>query len=123
MPFPTPSHGWTCFHCGETFTAPDQARDHFGATPDHVPGCIIHAGPEIGLLSELRAAEARLARLVEALREGADALDLAIRVIRLAPRVGAEASGALRFMELLWETASERGPAGALLDDPDPAPA
>lgn len=123
MPFPTPAHGWTCFHCGETFTAPDQARVHFGATPDQVPGCIIHAGAELGLLAELRVAEAKLARLVEALREGADALDLAIRVVRLAPPAGAEASGALRFMELLWEAASERGPAGAPLVGPDVAPA
>ncbi|MEE8059407.1 MAG: hypothetical protein V3T17_16460 [Pseudomonadales bacterium] len=28
-----PAHGWTCFHCGETFTAVGAARDHFGADP------------------------------------------------------------------------------------------
>lgn len=25
-----PEHGWTCFHCGETFTTPGSARDHWG---------------------------------------------------------------------------------------------
>lgn len=54
-----PAHGWTCFHCGDTFTKLGSARDHFGATPAGVPGCIIKAGEERGLLMALRKSEAR----------------------------------------------------------------
>lgn len=53
-----PLHGWTCFHCGETFHTPGAARDHFGPTPASAPGCIIKAGEERGLLMALRKAEA-----------------------------------------------------------------
>jgi hypothetical protein len=58
-----PAHGWTCFHCGETFTTFGSARDHFGATPNAEPGCLIKVrlGEERGLLMELRKAEAVLA--------------------------------------------------------------
>lgn len=28
-----PEHGWTCFHCGETFKTPGAARLHFGELP------------------------------------------------------------------------------------------
>lgn len=58
-----PAHGWTCFHCGDTFTTFGSARDHFGATPAEVPGCIIKAGHERHLLMELRKAQAREAEL------------------------------------------------------------
>lgn len=58
-----PPHGWTCFHCGETFTTVGTARDHFGAKPDAQPGCMerVRLGGERGLLSALREAEAKLA--------------------------------------------------------------
>lgn len=56
--YPQPAHGWTCFHCGETFTTPGSAQDHFGETPDKVPGCKIKVGEERGLLMELRKVEA-----------------------------------------------------------------
>lgn len=55
--YPAPAHGWTCFHCGETFTQMQRARDHFGRTPDAMPGCVIKAGEELGLLMELRRTE------------------------------------------------------------------
>lgn len=61
--YPQPEHGWCCFHCGETFTTPGSARNHFGATPAGVPGCIIKAGDERGLLMALRKVEAQLAEL------------------------------------------------------------
>lgn len=59
-----PAHGWTCFHCGETFTTPGSARQHFGATPDRQPGCIekVNLGGERGLLAALRKAEDELSR-------------------------------------------------------------
>jgi len=59
-----PPHGWTCFHCGETFTTPGSARDHFGGSIDAEPGCLIRVqlGDERGLLYALRQAEADLAR-------------------------------------------------------------
>lgn len=57
-----PAHGWTCFHCGETFTTPGGARDHFGADPTKEPGCMIRVqlGDERGLLMALRQAEEQL---------------------------------------------------------------
>lgn len=65
--YPMPAHGWTCFHCGETFTTPGSAREHFGATPSAEPGCCIKVqlGGERGLLSALRKAEARLASYMD----------------------------------------------------------
>lgn len=39
-----PRHGWTCFHCGETFHTEVGARLHFGETPQAMPECLaIHA--------------------------------------------------------------------------------
>lgn len=32
--YPQPKHGWTCFHCGETFKKYGTARDHFGERPE-----------------------------------------------------------------------------------------
>ena len=52
-----PSHGWTCFHCGETFTTFGGARDHFGFDPSADPGCKIKLGSERGLLMVLRKSE------------------------------------------------------------------
>ncbi len=60
--YPMPAHGWTCFHCGETFTTPGAARDHFGETELEVAGCQIKAGKERGLLMALRKAERELDR-------------------------------------------------------------
>jgi hypothetical protein len=64
--YTTPEHGWTCFHCGETFTTVGGARDHFGAKPDAMPGCMIRVqlGDERGLLMALRRDEARLEALL-----------------------------------------------------------
>jgi hypothetical protein len=61
-----PPHGWTCFHCGETFTTEGSARVHFGAEPSATPGCVlkVRLGAERGLLMALRDAEERIARYV-----------------------------------------------------------
>lgn len=64
IPIGTP---WICFHCGERFTTPGAARDHFGSTPASVPGCIIKAGEERGLLMALRKAEKEIAHMRAAL--------------------------------------------------------
>jgi hypothetical protein len=60
--------GWICFHCGEHFRRDQvqQAREHFGATPDYTPGCLekLTAG-ERGLVGQVRALEAELARYRE----------------------------------------------------------
>ena len=61
-----PEHGWTCFHCGETFKTIGSARDHFGETPKEVPGCIIKAGNEKGLLMELRRTQKQLEKIKHA---------------------------------------------------------
>lgn len=51
--------GWQCFHCSEVFTTVGGARDHFGATQDAIPGCMlkVEQGAERGLLMALRKAE------------------------------------------------------------------
>lgn len=33
LAYTAPEHGWTCFHCGETFKTPGAARLHFGERP------------------------------------------------------------------------------------------
>lgn len=65
--YQAPPHGWTCFHCGETFTTPSAAREHFGPTPNSEPGCCVKVrlGGERGLLNALRKAEARLAKYMD----------------------------------------------------------
>lgn len=60
-----PAHGWTCFHCGETFTTPGSARDHFGFEPSVDPACVIKVGEERGLAMELRRVEAKYMKLLE----------------------------------------------------------
>ena len=59
-----PAHGWTCFHCGETFRVEAAARIHFGASPEAEPGCMlkVRCGEEHALLATLREAEEQLAR-------------------------------------------------------------
>lgn len=54
---PCPERNWTCFHCGETFTTPGSARDHFGFDPSSDPACRIKLGAERGLVMALRKAE------------------------------------------------------------------
>lgn len=58
-----PPHGWTCFHCGETFTTYGAAKDHFGARPSDTPACRIKAGHERGLVMALRKSEAEVREL------------------------------------------------------------
>lgn len=41
--YPKPAHGWTCFHCGETFHSIGDAQHHFGTSPDDFPSCVMHA--------------------------------------------------------------------------------
>lgn len=57
MTYPTPEHGWVCFHCGEHFPGnmggAYAARLHFGATIYDEPKCQISA-------YKLRAMEAQL---------------------------------------------------------------
>jgi hypothetical protein len=58
--YPAPPHGWTCFHCGENFTTVGAAGDHFGATPDATPGCMLRVqlGDERGWQMAFRKLEA-----------------------------------------------------------------
>ena len=61
--YPRPEHGWTCFHCGETFHVMALAAAHFGSDPAfHQTLCQI-AKQERGLGAALRKAEAELERL------------------------------------------------------------
>lgn len=56
-----PAHGWTCFHCGETFTNRICARDHFGADETREAACQIKTS-EGGIIARLRTAEDMLSR-------------------------------------------------------------
>lgn len=60
--YQSPQHGWTCFHCGETFMVPGLAEEHFGRYPDETPACRIKAGHERNLVFALREAERELGR-------------------------------------------------------------
>lgn len=56
-----PEHGWTCFHCGETFMDEGQARIHFGEDQGATPGCLMRLQPgEHGMLRKMRAMEKEL---------------------------------------------------------------
>ncbi len=57
-----PERGWTCFHCGETFTNSIEAGRHFGRNQSAEPACRIKGAKEQGLVIALRAAEAELDR-------------------------------------------------------------
>ena len=54
-PFPPPKHGWTCFHCGETFRTVADGAEHFGPVPSASPACVLKA--ERGLVRALRDVE------------------------------------------------------------------
>jgi hypothetical protein len=60
--FPPPAHGWTCFHCDETFCIVALAMDHFGVDQGAEPACKIKVGDERNLVSRIRDLEAQLAR-------------------------------------------------------------
>lgn len=91
-----PEHGWTCFHCGETFMHEQPARNHFGAHPFGEPGCILRMQDgEHGLLRKIRAMERELERYHE---EDSDQ-DREIAALRSAhgrALIGAEEKGYAR---------------------------
>lgn len=93
-----PFNGWTCFHCGETFTTVGAARIHFGADQSAQPGCMakVGLGAERGLLMALRKAEERIAKYME------DDTDLHREIHRMQ----SQQSDALRDAE---EAGYERG--------------
>lgn len=61
--YPMPADGWVCFHCGERFTTPGSAEDHFGARPTDMAACLIKVGNERGLVMELRRVQAMVREL------------------------------------------------------------
>lgn len=56
--YPTPKHGWTCFHCGETFpgnlAGQRAAQLHFGASIHDEPKCQISAHHLRAMETDLR---------------------------------------------------------------------
>lgn len=56
--YPTPEHGWTCFHCGEhfpgNFGGHRAAQLHFGTSPNDEPKCQISARRIRSMEAELR---------------------------------------------------------------------
>ena len=64
-PYPVSGPGWVCFHCGERFTTPGAAEDHFGESPEKTAACRIKVGEGRGLVMALRREE----REVQWLRE------------------------------------------------------
>jgi hypothetical protein len=67
--YPMPAHGWTCLHCGETFTTAGAAKNHFGFDPSKDPACRIKGGAERGLVMALREAEAECDRLMHLVQD------------------------------------------------------
>jgi hypothetical protein len=66
--YPTPEHGWTCFHCGEhfpgNFAGQRAAQEHFGAAVDAIPGCRLRMRKgEKSLLRRIRWLEGQLREL------------------------------------------------------------
>ena len=55
-----PVGGWTCFHCGETFTTEGSASDHFGERPGDVAACRIKSGEERGLVMQIRRLQSKI---------------------------------------------------------------
>jgi hypothetical protein len=70
-----PKHGWVCFHCGDVFRTPGEARDHFGFSPAATPACRIKLGGERSLVMALRQTENQRDELqvrLDAVRLGLD---------------------------------------------------
>jgi hypothetical protein len=66
--YPTPKHGWVCFHCGEAFEGNlagwHQARQHFGLSCESEPACIMRVpSGEASLVRKIRALENELSEL------------------------------------------------------------
>jgi hypothetical protein len=78
--------GWQCFHCGEIFTTVGGARNHFGATPDAKPGCMVRVqiGDERGLQMELRKVEQQRDELQKAVNALSHQIALANGTVLLA---------------------------------------
>jgi hypothetical protein len=72
--YPTPEHGWTCFHCGETFagdlSGQHAAKLHFGDYIDAIPACRLQA--RAGTQSLLRRIRQRFYSVNCAWRAGND---------------------------------------------------
>ena len=66
-PYPVSGPGWVCFHCGERFTTPGAAEDHFGESPEKTAACRIKVGAERGLVMALRHEQRECQRLREEL--------------------------------------------------------
>jgi hypothetical protein len=74
--YPKPPHGWTCYHCGETFTVWGAAEDHFGKNPSATPACLIKVGEELGLVMALRKAEALAEEYASRMRIAEDQVEV-----------------------------------------------
>lgn len=68
--YPSPKHGWTCFHCGETFNIAEQAAGHFGSNVSGEPMCVMRANAfarfpktEWPLMYRMRELEAEVEKL------------------------------------------------------------
>lgn len=112
--YPHPEHGWTCFHCGETFYAPGLARIHFGAVPNAQPGCLMRVkrdGVEPGLLWRIRMLELERDELQVRLaaRKVGDAADEADAVSRFHAMRGTDGMMLAGLKELRDEAARPVG--------------
>ena len=63
----SPPWGWPCFHCGETFRALGDARNHFGFDPGATPACRLDPEHVRAELRRYRAAETELRTVQERL--------------------------------------------------------
>ncbi len=74
-----PEHGWTCFHCGETFTTAGMAEDHFGFSPACEPACRVKCGAERGLVMALRKSEQAMFEAWEIIHSESSEIERAMR--------------------------------------------
>jgi hypothetical protein len=56
---------WRCFHCGETFTTREAARDHFGPNAISVPACHLSDAEVLQQLRDSEDSNLRIYRLKE----------------------------------------------------------
>ena len=73
--YPMPEHGWTCFHCGATFTNVNLARDHFGRYPVATPACQLSPDHVREELRRYRFQEAKLHDIRERLAVAVETSD------------------------------------------------
>lgn len=87
-PTPLRSHGWTCFHCGDTFKTPETAMEHFGPTPDVTPECVdLTTSSYQDLVRRTREAEHTMRRAIDERNRALDEAEVATGTLASIPHL------------------------------------